>query len=400
VISSVAADRAGYPVAAGTLDGTFDPTLFHTVLVPLLGDLFLTRYAPDGCDPFAVTFPVAPTGAWTQSFQVAISARGAIAVTASYQGLIDFGGGPVGSSELGPSAALAMLDGEGHHQWSSAWRADGLVSLARPAFDAQGNAFVAGLFSGQLTLHGASIGASAPGLIDGFVAKVDPSGAVAWSTVLRLNNIPLFGSNISVAAWPEGDVAVSGWVDPSNGLDIDLGSGPMSTSLTGFVTSFDASAHHRWEALIEPQVTDSAIDGSGNLVLIGQWDGGGAPLAGFDRAGAMIGGFEIPIQSDAPMIAADPGGDVLVVGSLGVGVFAARANLTTGVRWIRSFISPNAPGGPGSDYNAAPAFGPPGAPIVGASFPGTLDLGTGPLTAPPPSPQLITMDQAVVRIPP
>ena len=174
VISSVAADRAGYPVAAGALDGTFDPTLFHTVLVPLLGDLFLTRYAPDGCDPFAVTFPVTPTGAWTQSFQLAISARGAIAVTASYQGLIDFGGGPVGSSELGPSAALAMLDGEGHHQWSSAWRADGLVSLARPAFDAQGNVFVAGLFSGQLTLHGASIGASAPGLIDGFVAKVDP----------------------------------------------------------------------------------------------------------------------------------------------------------------------------------------------------------------------------------
>lgn len=174
----------------------------------------------------------------------------------------------------------------------------------------------------------------------------------------------------------------------------------MSTSLTGFVTSFDASGQHRWEALIEPLVTDSAIDRSGNLVLVGQWDGGGAPLAGFDRAGAMIGGFEIPIQSDAPMIAADPGGDVLVVGSLGVGVFAARANLTTGVRWIRSFISPNAPGGPGSDYNAAPAFGPPGAPIVGASFPGTLDLGTGLLTAPPPSPQLITMDQAVVRIPP
>lgn len=388
--ASIAVDPHGYPLIAGAFSGSLDlgfttlsaPTVTPPVDAPygpilLEGSLFIARLAPPGCSPFALAFSPMDHGA--DSIHVALTGDGAVLLSASYDGLVDFGGGPVGANDGPASAAVARFSAAGEHLWSHAFHSDRVV-LARPAADAQGNVYVAGSFAGTLAFDGVAIGTSSDAGTDGFVAKLDPSGALDWSKVLQLQSAS--SAALSVVAWPEGDVAVAGRF-VANTAVIDLGDGPMTVDhASGFVTSFDTSGQHRWQSLISPFVTDAQLAPSGDLVVLGTRELGAYPIQHFDVTGATSGPTSVdgPLPLAALSLAIGANDEALIAGTLkspGAGPFALAVDTSGEVLWTRTFdmVDEN------DSYRVAAAFGPASTPILAGGFTGTMDLGTGTISA-------------------
>lgn len=390
--ASIAVDRHGYPVIAGAFHGTLDlgvATLDAPAVPPAEGDIFpepplalegrffVARLAPAGCAPFARAFDgiYDPMG----TTQVTVAGDGGILLTASYIGVADFGGGPLNG---GPSsAAIAKLTASGDHVWSHAFGGSQLV-VTRPATDAQGNVYVAGFFSGWLGFDDSTLGEGTSFGHDGFVAKLDPSGALVWWKIIALESQPVAGANLAVAAWPEGDVAVAGQIVVDEPSVVDIGAGPMNVSqITGFVTSFDASGQHRWQSLISPLVTDAQVAPSGDLVLLGVWGSKGFPIQRFDTTGAT----STPVMVGAPAavipsLAVGPNDEALIAAALGPpisGLFAAAVAVSGEVLWTRTIYGQSEDG----NHRVAGAFGSSGTPFLAGGFIGTMDLGTGAISA-------------------
>jgi hypothetical protein len=387
--ASIAVDRNGYPVIAGAFHGALDlgvATLDAPAVPPSPGDLFpqpplalegsffVARLAPAGCAPFARAFDGIdnPTG-----IQVVLAGDGAVLLTATYVGVVNFGGGPVNGNSS--STAIAKLTASGDHVWSHGFHADQLI-VTHPATDAQGDVYVAGFFGGWLAFDHTVLGKAHTGH-DGFVAKLDPSGALVWSKILALHSQPVAGANLSVAAWPEGDVAVAGQIVVAEPGVADLGAGPVNVPhQTGFVTSFDASGQHRWQSLISPLITDAQLAPSGDLVVLGMWGGNGFPIQRFDTTGATSAPVVVGAPAAIPSLAVGPNDEALIAAPLGApgnGLFAAAVAASGEVLWTRTFNAQSEDG----NYRVAGAFGPSGTPLLAGGFMGTMDLGTGAISA-------------------
>jgi hypothetical protein len=392
VASSIAIDESGYPIIAGAFNNTLDfgftmltapdhdplaPGPFNTPPLDLEGHFFVARLAPDGCTPFARAYDgdYSPNGA----IQLALAGDGLL-LTANYRGRVDFGGGEIGLDDL-VAGAIVKLGAAGEHVWSHVFRAN-LLAIPRPAADAQGNVYVAGTFVGNLTFDDAAIGTSLDGRTDAFVAKLDPSGALLWSKMLRLDADWTYAS-VSVAAWPNGDVAAAGQyanvTEPM--VQLDLGAGPMNgPHQTGFVTSFDAAGQHRWQSLTHPLVADARLAPSGALVVAGVWDGEGFPVQRFDTTGATSDPFVIQGPASTVSLALGADDEVLIAGALyppGGGPFVAAADAAGNVSWTRTFETHNEDG----TDRASGALGPGATPWIAGGFMGSMDLGTGPVIA-------------------
>jgi hypothetical protein len=393
VASSIAIDPNGHPVIAGAASGPLDlgfttlslPTLepknatpFLTPPLDLEGRFFVARLAPAGCAPFAVAFD----GSYTPfgSIDVTLAGDGAVVLTAGYHGVVDFGGGATGPSDGVTAGAVVKLTTAGEHVYSHVFHADQLA-LARPAVDAQGNVYVAGKFAGELTFDDASIATATH--IDAFVAKLDPAGAPLWSKHLHLGAAWTY-TTTSVVAWPEGDVAVAGQFAQLDGdSEIDLGAGPMwagSSSQSGFVTSFDAAGEHRWQSLVEPLIVDATLAPSGALVVAGVWNGAQFPVQRFDTTGATSEPVLLESPEGTVSLAVGANDEALLAGALLpplAGPFAIALDASGEVLWNRTFDAMSE----GGNYRVAGAFGPAKTPWLAGGFMGTMDFGTGAITA-------------------
>ncbi|HEX7600687.1 MAG TPA: hypothetical protein VF316_03740, partial [Polyangiaceae bacterium] len=338
--------------------------------------------ATDGCAPFALAF--SPLDQVAESIDVALDGDDAILLSATYYGLVDFGGGPLGAANSNPAAAIAKFSPTGAHHWSRAVLAD-QITLARPSSDGHGNVLLAGIFVGSLRIGDVAIATSTDHLIDGFVAMLDPSGTLVWSRILRLSSYQKFATPISVAAWPEGDVAVAGRFVHESSEPLDLGGGPMgsSESQSGYVASFDAFGQHRWDKLVDPLVTDAAVaPSSGDLVVLGVWDGNGFPLQRFDRSGTPSALVITAAPEGTPSLAVSADGEALIAIALPptagkCGIFSTAVAASGETLWTKMV---NPPDGLQS-YRVAAAFGPEGTPLLAGGFTGAMDLGTGAVAA-------------------
>ena len=96
-------------------------------------------------------------------------------------GALHVGGQVLQTVYVDEDAFIAKLDASGTPLWSARYGDSADQRALSVAADAGGNVLVAGAFAGSLTFSpGASPRISAGGR-DGFVAKLDPSGAGVWA---------------------------------------------------------------------------------------------------------------------------------------------------------------------------------------------------------------------------
>lgn len=240
---------------------------------------------------------------------------------------INLGGGPLPADPQG-SVALARFSAVGALRWAIAFPGNG-VALATSA---DGDALVAGSFTGSITLAGQAL--SAKGGADAFVARFTKDGELRWARA--------FGGTgdehaNAVAVDAAGQVyfagAFSGEVDP--------GAGPTLVSKGGadaFVAALDEGGAPRWAlgfgAVTNDDVFGLAVQGD-RLVLTGALAGpaviaglplstqtGGGFVAALDRAGK--GAWALPFGDGAGRtagrsVAFAADGAVLLGGVLGEG---------------------------------------------------------------------------------
>lgn len=265
---------------------------------------------------------------------------GKIATTGSFNGTIDFGGGPMTST--GNDIFVLCLDEQGKHLWSkkfgeagnqtSTWLAmdsydvtitgvfDGAVdfganpmtatttsdafiaklggldgasvwskhlsgaSVTRPhiAVDFMGNIIVTGRFYGTLDFGGASI--TSLGLEDLFVVKLDAAGNHLWSKRFD-DESPSSNSGIQVTTDSVGNVTITSTFTGT----IDFGDGPRTSTDDNdlFVAKFDSSGKYLWSSNITQSGAHNsagvaALDATHTIVagtLFGKLDFGGGTLA-------------------------------------------------------------------------------------------------------------------------
>lgn len=391
--ASLAFDASGVAYVAGAFHGELDLG-FTTLTAPptpsdqplfeppryLTGRFFLARLAEAGCGPFAVAF--SPMEFAGRGIHVAVDQEGAAVLTASYFGPVDFGAGPVGLDSQLSNAAIVKFGPTGVPLWTKGLVGADAMHLAAPALDAEGNIFTGTVFRGDVEIDGAVVGSSQPGLADALVVKLAPDGTLLWTRVLRLSTQNPPAATLSVAAWPGGDVAISGvLVDFETLHPIDLGGGSVGApGQKGYLTSFDADGEHRWDHLINPKITGSVVGPTGILHLLGAWDGKGFPVAHYDAGGNELHIERPEVPFGEASIAVGPAEEVVVAGSAGLpttsdgSLFAYEIAPSGEVAWTRSFLAPGRP-------VAYPAFDPTGAPWWTGAFSGSIDLGFGSMQA-------------------
>ena len=179
-------------------------------------------------DVFVAKFSATGTHLWSKKFGstgdevgygVALDSAGDAVVSGKFQGSVSFGGTAL-TSAGGDDIFLVKLAGAtGNHVWSKSFgNTSGDQSLA-VAVDASRNIVITGYFTGSVNFGGTLLSGSG---LDVFVAKFNPSGVHTWSR--RFGGFDTQIGN-SVAMAPTGEVSATGYFANS----IDFGSGPLTS---------------------------------------------------------------------------------------------------------------------------------------------------------------------------
>jgi hypothetical protein len=233
------------------------------------------------------------------------------------------------------AAYVAKYAPAGDCLWATYFEATDLAAAAAVAVDGAGDVFVTGAFGGSLTVAGSSVPAiESAGGLDGWVAKLDASGSVAWTKP--------FG----------GDDDEYVYALAIHGQQIAIGGAYYAADTAGdadaFVTELAASdgapgASRTFGGVGWDSVNALATDGAGRLVVAGTF-------------------YE----------AIDLGEGVVTGGGSQDGfVFFADASLAT--------VAARTYGGAGDDSASALAIDAAGHPLVAGYVTAGADLGAGPI---------------------
>lgn len=308
-------------------------------------DVFVLALGPDGTTQWAQAFGDA--GAQLAA-AVAVLPDGGIAVTGSFFGTIDLGGGPLTSEGDATDVFVAVLEADGSHRFSTDAGDDAYQYAHGLAVADDGTLAVCGEFEGTLAIAGGSFDADVGDL---FLATFAADGAEGWAVA---NTDPGYDSCHSVAFDGSGRVGITGRY--AEGLDYGGQGGVPNETFRAFkfASVFDAGGAHVWSRGFGsgtwPEMggdTDEiAFDGAGNMILTGAL-----------TATADFGGGVLPSDNMPSVFVAKLGGDGTHV-------------------WSQTWVSPELRqviGGVAIDQGDAI--------VLGGEFAGELDLGFGPMVA-------------------
>lgn len=368
-------------------------------------DIFVAKYDASGTHLWSKRFGGT---ARNLSWDMVVDGAGNIVVTGTFQGTVDFGGGPLTSAgEF--DIFVAKFDASGTHLWSKRFGDTGGDYGNGVAVDGAGNVLVTGSFRGTVDFGGGSLTSGANA--DIFVAKYDASGAHLWSNRFGYAGSTLYGSDSgeSIAVDGSGNVVVTGYFSDT----IDFGGGPLVSAGSAdiFVAKFDPNGVHVWSrrsgsASPLDAGHDVTVDGSGNVLVTGDFEGtvdfGGGPVtsagdwdifvAKYDANGTHLWSkrFGDPDFDRGKHIAVDGAGNVAVTGMFkgvvdfgggpineagGEDIFVVKFDASGAHLWSRRF------GDPANDMDGGIAVNGAGDILVTGSFQGTVDFGGGPLTS-------------------
>ena len=333
-------------------------------------------------------------------FGAAIDSAGNVIVTGYMAGSAHFGGQTftsVGSSDI----FLAKFDANGNHLWSRCFGDSGSQYGASIAVDGSGDMILWGGFQGIVDFGSGPLVCS--GQCDIFLAKFDASGKSLWSrsfsdeTHLDIRSLAIDASrNIIIAGSFSSAVNFGGGRISSAGYD-DI-----------YVAKLNPNGNHIWSRRFGDagsQIANSvAVDGSGNLIVTGDFTGtvdfGGGPLTSMGSHDIFLAGLtsagnhlwskrfgDERFQSGQCAIF-DLSGNVIVTGcfegaaDFGGGprvceqfydIFVSKFDAAGNHLWSRNYGDWN------FQYGWSIAAEKSGNIIVTGGFCGVLDLGGGPL---------------------
>ena len=239
-IAIVAADSGGTPLFQGSATTDLNGT---PVVLPI---------------PLQVTSAVFSSVIGTDSVDEAAAmvrdANGDVIIAGHTYG--DLGGPNADPTRQTTDIFVTKLSSTGATLWTRQTGAAGMDVCYSATTDSAGNIYLAGSTDGQLP------GAARTGLIDAFVMKVSPAGAVLWTTQTGTAGASTFGNAVAVDA--AGNVSAAG--DTNGMLDRD----PHAGGYDIFVARYAADGAKQW---ITQFGTSSDDYGEGLAV-----DAGGADL--------------------------------------------------------------------------------------------------------------------------
>ena len=284
----IAVDATGNLVVTGRFNGTID---FGGGPLISAGDpdIFLLKLSGAGDHLWSKCFGGAANAEAGNA--VAVDDANDIVVTGSFNGTVDFGRGPLTSSNL--DIFLAKYDQNGTCLWSRRFGGPSSTDSGRGiVVDGNGNIVITGNFIGSVDFGGGAL--TSAGGDDIFVAKYSAAGAHVWSK--------RFGDPF---AFVGGDIGKHVAIDTRANCDgrngancvlltgyflgtADFGGGPLSGagSTDVFVAKYSANGTHLWSkrfggAMIDESMA-AAVDGAGNAAVTGRFgttiDFGGGPL--------------------------------------------------------------------------------------------------------------------------
>ena len=351
-----------------------------------------------------------PVHFWSQRFgstggetgnAVAVDGSGNVVVTGYFNGTVDFGNGNLvsaGSADI----FLAKYNSSGVCQWSQRFGSSPNEVGFAVAVDGSGNVFVTGTFQGLLNLGGVNLVSA--GNDDIFLAKYSSSGVHQWSQ--RFGGTSSDVGN-AVAVDGSGNPVVTGYF----GSTVNFGGANLVSagSFDIFVAKYNTSGVHQWSQRFGGTGDDAgkmaAVDGSGNVVVTGYFNGtvnfGGGNLvsvgydiflakynaSGVHQWSQRFGGASFDVGY---AVAVDGSGNVIVTGyfnstvnfgggnlvSAGVeDIFVAKYNASGVHQWSQRF------GSTGFDAGQAVAVDGSGSVAVTGLFSDTVDFGGGNLVS-------------------
>ncbi len=218
---------------------------------------------------------------------VAAMPGGGAAITGSFQGTVDFGGGGlVSAGAANNDIYLAVFDYLGAHMWSKRFGDSGAAQNGTAvAVDSQGNVIITGDIAGTTDFGGG--GLTSAGVADFFIAKFDKDGNHLWSHIAGDSKAQ---NGLALAVGPNDEIAVSGSFVGGmdfNGAAITNGTG---ASTDAFVAVYDKDGNIMWAKGFGDASAQSArgvsIAPNGDVVIVGDlagtidFGGGGLTSAG------------------------------------------------------------------------------------------------------------------------
>ncbi len=293
------------------------------------GAMFLVKLDADGAHVFSKVFPGGDPG------DVAVDAAGNILLAGSFVGSIDFGIGALASALA--RAFVVKLDGLGNALWQRAIGGEaGATSAIRAvAVNAQNDVFVAGGFTGNLSIEQSQFAEAGNG--DVFVVRLNAAGGTQFARAFG-DAAPEVVAD--VAAAKDGSFAVAGHFAGS----IDFGADAVSSKggFDVFVARLDAAG---------AVVSSTSFGASGSQLASGvAFDGDDVVVTG--SFSGEIGGLGVTLFSQG-----------------GFDVFAIKLREGLSVEWAEAFGSTQ------DDYALAATADPFGGVVISGGFQGSMTVG-------------------------
>ena len=249
-------------VTANTASGP-DGSVY--VLNPFLGTIDFDPGAPAASstsagswDGYVSKFNASGTWQWTKTWggtshdlpsRVRIASDGSVYVLGRFYSTSDFdpGAGTENKTSAGDADAfLLKLDSDGLFQWVQTWGGTGFDTVYDFAFDASGNIYITGEFSGTVDFDtgAGTSNATSTGSSDAFLSKFNSSGTWQWTKTWGGTGAD---KGLGVEMTTDGLVAFGNFTgtvdfDPSGGTSNKTSAG----GLDAFISTFDTDGtHHR-----------------------------------------------------------------------------------------------------------------------------------------------------------
>jgi Domain of unknown function (DUF4062) len=191
---------------------------------------------------------------------MAIGLSGRVSIAGRFQGRIDFGSCKIQSRAKQTDIFLATFSSEGDCVWAKSFAGPYEQQTRSIATDSGGNIVLTGVFKGEIDFGGHTLREDRPEDYCGFLAKIDPHGAVIWCK--RLGEP--FAEQGGVVAFDQatGDIVLTGLI--RNKLPTG------SASPLCMFARYDASGVLRWSKTFENTFASSiSISPCGQILLVG-----------------------------------------------------------------------------------------------------------------------------------
>ncbi len=206
--------------------------------------------------------------------------QGRVAVTGSFYGTTDFGGGLVSSAVCcgGATSTMDLFIAEygpsGGHLWSRVIGAESDDAGRGIAIDSSSNVLVTGLQGSYSVDYGGGPQFN-HGAYDVFIAKYSSAGSWSWSKTIGGSG---YDQGNAIAADGADNVFVTGYIGAGTG-GADFGGGALfSAGLSDvFLVKYSPAGQHLWSKRFGAAGNDAGMavstDGSGNVIIVGSFEG-------------------------------------------------------------------------------------------------------------------------------